>query len=338
MSLSAITSEAAFMAAARAAPLALPRSALHVLGTCDSTMAAFSRAALTAGYVKSSGLAGSSRSSTAAPMSPRLLVTAHRQTAGRGRYGRDWVSPEGCLAVTWDAVLPQACLSALPLIQHAAGLAVHQGIQQWVRSLPGVPPGATVTGVKWPNDVWAIGDDGAPTHKVAGVLVCTESTTDGLAWLAGIGVGVNVAGTEPWGSVVQAAGLAEQAAWHQPEHVARAKAALLACIIAAWRQVWPEFWRGAVHSPERPFAHVQAAYLAAWLHTGQRVLVKPKAGAPQHDDAAARLPQQGVHMTVRGLASSGELVGEDERGTAWRISADSGSLDMLDALYAEKAL
>ncbi len=92
------------------------------------------------------------------------LVTADEQTAGRGRYGRTWVTPPG-VAIAASLVLREFD-DLLPL---RAGLAV--------ADLAG--PAARV---KWPNDVWLEG------RKVAGIL--TEAR--GGAW-AVLGIGVNVA-------------------------------------------------------------------------------------------------------------------------------------------------
>ena len=93
------------------------------------------------------------------------LVTADEQTAGRGRHGRDWVTPPG-VAIAASLVLREWD----DLLSLRAGLAV-----------------ADVAGadaqVKWPNDVWLSG------RKVAGILV---ETRNGSGW-AVLGIGVNVA-------------------------------------------------------------------------------------------------------------------------------------------------
>jgi BirA family biotin operon repressor/biotin-[acetyl-CoA-carboxylase] ligase len=100
------------------------------------------------------------------------LVTAHEQTAGRGRHGRTWVAPPGeCLLCSLvlrfaDLPYPPALLSLL------AGVAVCEAI------------GADAS-VKWPNDVVL----GPKLAKVAGILV-EGRTQEGWAVL---GVGVNVA-------------------------------------------------------------------------------------------------------------------------------------------------
>ncbi len=99
------------------------------------------------------------------------LVTAHEQTAGRGRQGRSWVAPAG-RALIASLVLrdPHALL---PLAAAAA-----------VAEIAG--PDARV---KWPNDVLvATGGPGEP-GKVAGILA-EGRPQEGWAVL---GIGLNVA-------------------------------------------------------------------------------------------------------------------------------------------------
>ncbi len=93
------------------------------------------------------------------------LVTAHEQTAGRGRQGRSWVAP-AARALVMSLVLHQP-RRLLPL---AAGVAVADVAGSRAR-------------VKWPNDVLVDG------RKVAGILV-EGRPQEGWAVL---GIGLNVA-------------------------------------------------------------------------------------------------------------------------------------------------
>jgi BirA family biotin operon repressor/biotin-[acetyl-CoA-carboxylase] ligase len=103
------------------------------------------------------------------------VVLAARQTAGRGRLGREWASPEGGVyasVVLRPAVeTPEAIV--LPLV---IGLGVARG-------LDGLGVHALL---KWPNDL--LGADG---RKLAGVLL--EGLSEGwlINWIIA-GVGVNV--------------------------------------------------------------------------------------------------------------------------------------------------
>lgn len=101
-----------------------------------------------------------------------LVVTARRQTTGRGRRGRVWDSPEGNLHVSF-AIRIQRPLSEAAQIGFVAALALAEALDE-------VVPGHDVR-CKWPNDVLVNG------RKVAGMLL--ESAGDG--WLI-LGIGVDV--------------------------------------------------------------------------------------------------------------------------------------------------
>lgn len=100
-------------------------------------------------------------------------LRALRQTAGRGRSGRAWVTPDdGALlvSVVLRPLVPAERLTWLPLL---AGLAVRDALVPFVEGLP------WELGTKWPNDVVAVPEDPAAvpavpgwagTRKIAGVL------------------------------------------------------------------------------------------------------------------------------------------------------------------------
>jgi BirA family biotin operon repressor/biotin-[acetyl-CoA-carboxylase] ligase len=102
-----------------------------------------------------------------------LVVTAARQTAGRGRRGRVWESPEGNLHASFALAIRRP-LSEAAQIGFVAALSLAEALDE-------VVPGHDVR-CKWPNDVLIDG------RKVAGMLL--ESAGDG--WLV-LGIGVDVA-------------------------------------------------------------------------------------------------------------------------------------------------
>lgn len=104
-----------------------------------------------------------------------VWIAARKQTSGRGRLGRNWVSPTGNLFVT--VLFPEpGGLTHASRIPFAAALAVHDACSRAVPTLNAK--------LKWPNDVRV---DGA---KICGIL--TESgETHGVVWIA-LGMGVNV--------------------------------------------------------------------------------------------------------------------------------------------------
>ncbi len=103
---------------------------------------------------------------------PWRVVVAERQTRGRGRLGRTWVSAPGLgLAVSALVPVEGVALGWVPLI---AGLALCDAIAD-TAGIPAL--------LKWPNDVLLPGD---AERKVAGILC--EWTPSGVV----VGVGVNV--------------------------------------------------------------------------------------------------------------------------------------------------
>lgn len=101
-----------------------------------------------------------------------ILLVAERQTAGRGRLGRDWQSDTqaGLATLTFSLGLPlqPADWSGLSL---AVGLAVVQSLHPELQ-------------LKWPNDVWL------QDRKLAGILI--ETTSVGDVRYAVMGIGINI--------------------------------------------------------------------------------------------------------------------------------------------------
>jgi len=105
-------------------------------------------------------------------------VIAERQTAGRGRLGRQWHSPAGTNLYCSVVLRPAVALAAVPPLALVAGLAVADA----VRDVTGMAPG-----LKWPNDVQIGG------RKVAGILMELDAEVERVhAVVAGIGVNVNL--------------------------------------------------------------------------------------------------------------------------------------------------
>lgn len=111
------------------------------------------------------------------------VIVADRQTAGRGRRGRVWLSD------------PAASLTFSLLwrfsgdMQRLAGLSLAVGVAV-ARALEG--QGATGIGLKWPNDILvSIGNDWA---KLGGILVELQGDRRGAAAVVGIGLNLDDAG------------------------------------------------------------------------------------------------------------------------------------------------
>jgi BirA family transcriptional regulator, biotin operon repressor / biotin---[acetyl-CoA-carboxylase] ligase len=103
-------------------------------------------------------------------------LTARVQTAGRGRLGRQWDSPEGNLFATALFRFPRP-LAEAALACFSAGLAVVDAVEE-------AGADASALRLKWPNDVLL-----GPA-KLAGILIET-GTEQGELWMAA-GFGVNI--------------------------------------------------------------------------------------------------------------------------------------------------
>lgn len=119
-----------------------------------------------------------------------VWVVAHRQTAGRGRRGRAWESPEGNLAASL-LVVPEADPTVTATLGFVAGVALEDALSRLATGLTlrtgidGADGRRSRVALKWPNDVLA---DGA---KLAGILLEAHKRPDGsLAVVAGFGVNV----------------------------------------------------------------------------------------------------------------------------------------------------
>ncbi|MEL6415852.1 MAG: biotin--[acetyl-CoA-carboxylase] ligase [Pseudomonadota bacterium] len=123
-----------------------------------------------------------------------VWIAARSQSAGKGRLGRSWESPQGNLFSTLLFPEPDG-LTFAARIPFAAALAVRDAC---VRSVPSIE-----AKLKWPNDVRVRG------QKMSGIL--TESgETNGILWIA-LGIGINVA-TAPEGTGQETSSLMKEGA------------------------------------------------------------------------------------------------------------------------------
>jgi len=109
-----------------------------------------------------------------------LVVVAEYQDHGRGRQGREWISPPGANILLSVLLLTSDRAPRYDAVTIAAGLATAEGIGQAC---------GLRAGLKWPNDVLLDGE------KVAGVLLETRRVPP--RWAVVIGVGINANACPP---------------------------------------------------------------------------------------------------------------------------------------------
>ncbi len=135
--------------------------------------------------------------SNSGPLAPQALVAiccAEMQTQGRGRFGREWVSPFGeniYFSSRWQL---NCCVSQLAGLSLVVGLALLSSLKAHnIQDLS----------LKWPNDLYW------QDKKLAGVLIEIIAETNGYVQLIiGIGLNVNMSTqhpslTKPWCSLLE---------------------------------------------------------------------------------------------------------------------------------------
>jgi BirA family biotin operon repressor/biotin-[acetyl-CoA-carboxylase] ligase len=197
------------------------------------------------------------------------VVVAKTQTAGRGRHGRSWTSPEGGLYMS--LLLrppPSAEVQAFTLV---AALAVARGIES--------DTGLDVL-IRWPNDIVIEG------KKAAGVI--TESSYHGrtLSFVS-VGIGVNcnsrVPSTETQGNRVTS--LTEELGRHL--EITR----LRQSILKAFGELYASWLRGA-NATEIASSRIGTL--------GKRVLVRMRSGESLEGVAEDIEPSGGLLVNSEG--------------------------------------
>ena len=103
------------------------------------------------------------------------IIIAERQSAGKGRLGREWFSPAGGI---WLSIIlyPQLPPSYIPRITLMTAVAVAKAIKMCTQIEPQI---------KWPNDILI------NEKKVCGILTEMSAELDMINWVV-VGIGINV--------------------------------------------------------------------------------------------------------------------------------------------------
>ncbi len=210
-----------------------------------------------------------------------LWIAAARQTAGRGRRGRDWETGAGNLAATLLLTLQKPPAEAA-LISFVTALAVGDLAADYV------PP--SLVKLKWPNDVMVAG------RKVSGVLIESGRAAGDRLWLA-VGCGVNLK-TPPDAAERPATAFAEHLKGDMPAPPTPSEALeRLSLRFQHWLGLWE--CKGT------------AAVLAAWTERAQGL----------GEACVACLDQESVEGIAEGLDADGALRLRLPGGTIRRITA-----------------
>lgn len=110
-----------------------------------------------------------------------LCIVADAQTAGRGRFGRNWVSEKDAGLYFSLILRPRIELRFLPLITLMSAVAVSETLRELGLNAD----------IKWVNDIHVGG------KKICGILAETAETLKGLAVIVGIGINLKSSNFPP---------------------------------------------------------------------------------------------------------------------------------------------
>jgi len=173
------------------------------------------------------------------------IVSAERQTAGRGRRGRAWVSPPGNLYAS-ILLRPRCRAATAAQLGFVAALGLADAIGE-------LAPRVTL-GCKWPNDLLANG------KKVCGILLETEMASGDSPDFVVLGVGVNLA-SSPDDTPYPATSLVAEGA------PGIAPLTMLTAFVRHFAQ-WLAVWRAD------GFAPIREAWLARAMGLGEPIQVR----------------------------------------------------------------
>lgn len=174
-----------------------------------------------------------------------LWIFARRQSGGRGRRGRAWISEEGNIFGT-RLIDPKCAPRHVAELSFVAALATHKAV------VAAMPDQADRITCKWPNDVLVGG------RKVSGMLLEGEGGSPVVA----VGIGINVTHF-PDGTETPATSIAAEGGQADVELVRQA--------LVAGFEHWLAVWR------EEGFQSIRQAWLERASGYGQRIRVRLEA-------------------------------------------------------------
>ena len=217
-----------------------------------------------------------------------LAVTA-RQTAGKGRRGRAWISPAGVNVYMSILLKPDCRPETAPMLTLVMALAVHAACRALYADQ------RCRFGIKWPNDI-VVSTDGESYHKICGILTEMRMEEKEIRDIV-IGTGINVNQTVFPEEIRQTAGSLALALGHPVNR---------AVLTARVWQYFEEYY--GIFEKEQTLKPLREIYESALVNRGRKVRVLD--------------PTAPFEGTATGITDTGELVvladdgsGEREIGT-----------------------
>lgn len=227
------------------------------------------------------------------------LAVTTLQTAGKGRRGRTWISPQEGNIYMSILIKPDLRPDLTPMLTIVMALSVYQAA---LDLLSGIGPRSAICrfGIKWPNDI-VVSPDGGPFLKLCGILTEMRMEDSEISAIT-IGTGLNVNQTIFPPEIAQNATSFALALGRKVN-----RASLTASI-------WNHFEKNyGIFMQTRDFSRLRPAYERGLVNLGRPVRVLD----PQK-------PFTGIAM---GINDYGALLVRPDEGTGNGGNAVAGSLD-----------
>ena len=216
------------------------------------------------------------------------LVVAARQTAGKGRRGRTWISPEDGNIYMSILLKPDLRPEITPMLTVVMALSVYQAAEK----ASSEDMSACRFGIKWPNDIVA-SVNGGPYRKLCGILTEMRMEDSEISAIT-IGIGLNVNQTEFSPEIAENAGSFSLSIGSKIN-----RAALTASIWNFFEQNYLLFVQ------KQDFSALRPAYEAGLVNCGKSVHVLD--------------PKNPFTGTAIGINNEGELLVQPDDGGPVRV-------------------
>lgn len=210
-------------------------------------------------------------------------LMADRQTAGKGRLGRTWVSEAANFHASYGGRV-ECPLDTAPQLSLVAGVAVMDALRHLIPLVASA--GADTIALKWPNDIMA------QDAKCGGILVETARDSVNGSMIAVIGIGLNLV-SHPVIDGRRTTHLANLGSYAPP-------LAYLSAIATSMEKVLQD-WNGGAG-----FEGIRARWLEAAAPAGTAMVVNTG--------------QARAEGTFAGLDSDGALLMRDKMGRVQRFT------------------
>ena len=221
------------------------------------------------------------------------LVVAARQTAGKGRRGRTWISPPDGNIYMSILLKPDLRPDVTPMLTVVMALSVYQATVDLVSD-------DVRFGIKWPNDI-VVSVDGGSYRKVCGILTEMRMEDSEISAITiGIGLNVNQTRFDPE--------IAENATSYR---LATGRSINRAALTA---RIWNRFEENyRLFTQTQDFSQLRPAYEEGLVNRGRAVHVLD--------------PRQPFTGTALGIGDRGELlVRSDADGSVVHVSSGEVSV------------